>query len=111
MDLKLKIYEKREVVKTYTTDEYDLMYGTLEDVFNALNLDDLRSSDDVELIKFVTNAVVKNKDIINHLLKDVFDGLTDDELRHAKVKDIASILVELVKFTIEQISIGASSKN
>lgn len=111
MDLQLNIYEKRNVIKTYTTDEYDLMYGTLEDIFNALNLDELKSSDDIELFKFVTNAVIKNKDIINHLLKDVFDGLTDDELRHAKVKDIAAILVSLVKFTVEQISLGASSKN
>ena len=111
MDLKLKIYEKKKVIKTYTTDEYDLMYGTLEDVFDTLNLDDLKSSDDVELFKFVVKAVVKNKEMINHLLKDVFDGLTDDELRNTKVKDIASILVDLIKFTIQQIGLGSSSKN
>lgn len=111
MDLQLNIYEKRNVIKTYTTDEYDLMYGTLEDIFNALDLDNLVSTDDVELIKFTTKAVIKNKDIINHLLKDIFDGLTDEELRHTKVKDIAFILVEVVKFTVEQIGLGASSKN
>lgn len=111
MDLKLNIYDKKQVIKTYTTDEYDLMYGTLEDIFNALDLDNLDSTDDVKLIKFTAKAVMKNKDIINHLLKDIFDGLTDDELRQTKIKEIAAILVKVVKFTIEQIGLGASEKN
>ena len=31
MDLKLNIYDKKEITKTYTAETYDLMFGTVED--------------------------------------------------------------------------------
>ena len=31
MELKLNIYNKKNIEKTYSTDTYDLMFGTVED--------------------------------------------------------------------------------
>lgn len=48
--MKLNIYEKKQVVKTYEANSYDLMFGTVEDVANAINLDELKSGTDAEII-------------------------------------------------------------
>ena len=38
MDLKLNIYEKRKVIKTYTAETYDLMFGTVEDLLDVMDI-------------------------------------------------------------------------
>lgn len=111
MELKLNIYNKRQVEKTYTAETYDLMFGTVEDLVDIINLDKLQTGSDVEIIKLVGDVVVHGLDIIKPLLKDIFEGLTDDELKHTKVKEIATVLVDVVKFSIGEISKGANEKN
>lgn len=111
MELKLNIYNKREIVKTYTTETYDLMFGTVEDLIDLVNLDKLKTGSDEELIQIVGEAVAKGLGIIKPLLKDIFDGLTDDELRNTKTTDIAKVLVEVIKYSINEISKGAKGKN
>lgn len=111
MDLKLNIYNKREIVKTYTAETYDLMFGTVEDILELINLEKLQTGSDAELIKIVGEAVTKGMNVIKPLLKDIFDGLTDEELRNTKTTDIAKILVEVVKYSINEIGKGANGKN
>lgn len=109
--MKLNIYEKKKIIKTYEAETYDLMFGTVEDLINLIDLDKLQTGSDVEVIKLVGNLVMQGMDIIRPLLLDIFDGLTIEELRHTKVSEIASILVEVVKFAISQLSLGANGKN
>lgn len=109
--MKLNIYDKKKVVKTYEVDTYDLMFGTIEDVADAVKLDELKSGSDVEIIKMVGNLVLTSMDTIKNLLKDIFDGITDEELKKTKVNEIALVIVEVVKFTINQLNLGNSSKN
>lgn len=111
MELKLNIYEKKKIVKTYTTETYDLMFGTVEDLIDLIDLDKLKTGSDVELLKLVGDVVMKGLNVIKPLLKDIFEGLTDDELRNTKTSEIAAVLVEIVKFTITQISRGGNEKN
>lgn len=109
--MKLSIYKKGQVEKTYTAETYDLMFGTVEDVADAVDLDSLKTGSDVEIIKMIGNLVLNSMDTVKNLLKDIFDGVTDDELKRTKVKEIASVLLEVVKFTIAQISLGNNGKN
>ena len=109
--MKLNIYNKKEVVKTYSVDAYELMFGTVEDVADAIKLDELETGSDVEIIKMVGNLVLTSMDTVKNLLKDIFDGLTDEELKNTRVSEIAVVLVDVVKFTINQLNIGANSKN
>ena len=109
--MKLRIYDKKVVVKTYEADKYDLMFGTLEDAAEAVKLDELQTGTDVEIIKMVGGFVFTSMDTVKSLMKDIFEGLTDDELRNTKVSDMATVLVDVVKFTIEQLNIGAKRKN
>lgn len=109
--MKLNIYEKRNIVKTYETDTYDLMFGVLEDVADAVKLDDLKTGSDVEIITLVGNLVIKSKDTVKNLMKDIFDGLTDEELKNTKVTELANVLIDVVKYTVTQLSTGLGSKN
>ena len=109
--MKLNIYNKREVVKTYEADTYDLMFGTIEDVAEAIDLDSLKTGTDVEIIKMAGKLVLTSMDTIKDLLKDIFDGITDEEIRKAKTLEIAAVLLEVVKYTIKQLNIGADEKN
>lgn len=111
MELKLNIYEKRKIVKTYTAETYDIMFGTVEDLIDVLNLDGLNTNDNAELINVASKVVVNGMGIVKPLLKDMFEGLTDEELKNTKVKEIATVLVEVVKFTVEQIAKGSNGKN
>ena len=109
--MKLNIYEKKKVVKTYEVDTYDLMWGTIEDVAEAIDLDKLETGSDVEIIKLVGKLIFGSMDTIGNLIKDIFEGITDEELRKTKTTEIAKVLVDVVKFTISQLNIGFDSKN
>lgn len=111
MEMKLNIYNKRNIEKTYVAETYDLMFGTVEDLIEIVNLDKLQTGSDAEIIKLVGNTVIHGLDIIKPLLKDIFEGLTDEELKRTKVKEIATVLVEVMKFAVSEISKGANSKN
>ena len=101
--MKLNIYDKKKIVKTYSVDTYDLMWGVVEDVANAIKLDELKTGNQDEIIKLVANFVVSGSVTVNYLLKDIFDGITDEELRCVRVSEIVTVLVDVVKFTIAQL--------
>lgn len=103
--MKLNIYEKKEVIKTYETDAYDLMFGTLEDVANALKLDELKTGSDVEIIRMGMSLVLTSIGTVKNLMKDIFDGLTDEELRKVRVRDMAEVLLEVARYTLELMDI------
>lgn len=109
--MKLNIYEKKQVVKTYEADSYDLMFGVLEDVANAIKLDELETGTDVEIIKMVGNLVLTSMGTVKGLLKDIFEGITDEELKNTKVSEIAVVLMDVVKFTISQLNLMPKTKN
>lgn len=111
MELKLNIYDKRQVIKTYTAETYDLMFGTVEDLIDVIDLDKLDGASDTEIIKLAMDVVMNGLGIIKPLLKDIFEGLSDEELRNTKVSEIALVLVEVVKFTITQMGKNTSTKN
>lgn len=109
--MKLNIYEKRKIKKTYESEDYDLQFGTVEDIMTLFNVDKLKTGSDVEIIKMVGEALPRCIGTVKPLMKDIFDGLTDDELKHAKMKDIINIIVEVIKYAFSQISIGIDPKN
>lgn len=110
-EMKLNIYNKKEIEKTYTAESYDLMFGTVEDLINCVDLENVNLDDDVSLIKVVSNVVIGGMDIIKPLLKDIFEGLTDDELRNTRVSELAAVLVEVIKFAITQMGKSVNPKN
>lgn len=109
--MKLNIYEKKQVVKTYEADTYDLMFGTIEDVAEAIDLDSLKTGTDMEILKMAGKLVLTSMDTIKDLLKDIFDGITDEEIRKTKTAEIAAVLMDVVRYTMTQLNKGVSGKN
>ena len=106
MELKLNIYNGKVIEKTYITDTYDLMYGTIEDVLNVIDLDKIDKS--VELGKMIIRLLP----LIKPFLKDVFDGLTDEELRRTKVKEVKQIFEKIFSYGFDLlIGVEDDSKN
>ncbi len=111
MDLKLSIYEKKKVIKTYTAETYDLMFGTVEDLLDVIDIDNIQAGDKTQLVKAIAKILAHSLDIVKPLLKDIFEGLTDEELRNVKLKDIIDVLANIITYSINQITKGNDEKN
>ena len=92
--MKLNVYKnQREIEKTYEVDNYDLMYGTVEDILGIFDeLEDY--SNNMEVLK----VVQKNRTKLNDLLMDVFPGITEAELRNIKLKELVVVFVDLFNY-------------
>ena len=109
--MKLNIYEKKKIVKSYEVDTYDLMFGVLEDVADAIKLDELKTGTDAEIIKMAGNLVLNSMETVKDLFKDIFEGITDEELKKCKISEMAIVLVDVVKYTMNQLGKGFGGKN
>lgn len=106
MELKLNIYSqnerdekgKRKIEKTYKTDSYELLYGTVEDVLNLF--------DDVAILQKdedIFNIIKSARNQVNDLLKDIFLGISDDELRRTNLDEIAIVIINVLKSSLKEI--------
>lgn len=109
--MKLNIYDKKKIIKTYEVEAYDVKFGTLEDVTKAIDLDSLKTGSNVEIIKMAGKLILTNIETFKVLFKDIFDGITDEELKKASLKEMATVIVDIVKYTISELNIGNNEKN
>lgn len=105
MELKLNIYKGKNIEKTYTCETYDVMFGTIEDLINLIDLDKL--SNEVEVGKMV----IKGIPLLKPFLKDVFDGLTDEELRNTKVKELIPLFIDIFRYAFSEFAGITNQKN
>ena len=96
-DLKLNIYNGKSIEKTYVAEEIDIMFGTVEDLLDVINFDNLK--DENEVVKVVI-ATLKN---LKPFLKQIFDGLTDEEIKRTKIKELVPLFVKIVTYSIEEL--------
>lgn len=104
MELKLNIYKGKTIEKTYKAETFDIMFGTVEDLLNIIDLEKLNS--DTEIAKLI----IKVFPLLKPLLKDVFEGVTDDELRRTKIKELIPLFVDIFVFALKELN-NNSSKN
>ncbi len=95
--MKLNIYKnQKEIEKTYEVDNYDIMYGTVQDILAVLDdgLGDLNDND--QALKLIT----ANRTKLEDLLLDIFggEGLTPDELRKTKLKELIPVFIDLFSY-------------
>lgn len=110
--LSLNIYKnerdengKRLIEKTYETDTMDILYAPIEDILNSVNMDKLE--EDTELAKLIIVALKQIKPI----MCDVFVGLTEAELRQTLPKEIVSVTLQILVYTVAEIMGGDEVKN
>lgn len=104
MELKINVYTGRKVEKTYTAQDYDIMYGTVEDLLDLLDLEALTNTSDKDGMLAAASRLLNSRaDVINPLLMDIFEGLTSEELRRVKAREVIEVIVGLSGFSLEQV--------
>lgn len=107
--MKLNIYKNQtEIEKTYEVDAYDLMYGTVEDIFEVLDgMEEVK--DDNEILR----VIQKNRKKLNDLLLDIFgsEGLTEKELRMVKIKELVPFFIDLFSYVLHTFDTDPALKN
>ena len=100
--LTLKIYsaeDKSAVEKTYTAESYDLMFGTVEDIIQLIDID--KMTDNAAITRLVVSSFAKLKPFV----KDIFPGVTDDELKRVKVKELIPTFVDVFRSVLDDLDI------
>lgn len=108
MQLLLNIYDPvtRHIAKQYTAETVDIMFGTIEDLIEVIDVDKL--NDNMEWAKFIAMSMKKLKP----LLKEVFTGVTDEELKNTKIKELVPLFINIFKYMMKEInSLSDNSKN
>lgn len=112
MELKLNIYNDnmQEVIKVYTTNTFQLKLGVIEDLLNLIDFDKFNSNDNKELTMSVLKLLPKCLPSVKELLKCIFNGVTDDELRNISVSDLVPLIINIVKYSIGEMSLLKTEK-
>ena len=94
--MKINIWKnQKEIEKTYTADAYDLMYGTLQDIFEVL--DEVKDfENESQILKIIT----ENRKTLDGLLMDIFPEMTEEDLKHIKVKELIPVFAETFAFVL-----------
>ena len=106
-EIKLNIYDRetKTIAKTYTTNSIDLMFGTVEDILNVVDVDKL--GDQTEIVKMI----VKGWAQLKPFLKDIFPGLTDDEIKGVKINEMIPVFMQIFAGISENMGILVNGKN
>lgn len=108
MQLLLNVYnpETKLIEKQFKTETVDIMFGTIEDIIEIVDIDKLDNN--LEYAKIILVAMKKLKP----LLKDIFTGLTDEDLRNTKITELVPLFKDIIKYMMSEINnLGNGSKN
>ena len=105
--LKLNIYDKNKIVKTYTAEAAYLTYGTIEDIIGLIDFDKIDNT--AELGKSIVRAIP----ILKPMLKEIFEGRTDEDMRKTRVNELIPLFIEIFKYAFSEIALvnSGTSKN
>lgn len=120
MQLKLNIYGDRlcrKIEKTVTANDFELSTGVCEDVLNIINIDmfegGLAALGDDSMRELATGIIKDGYPFFVELIKEIFE-ITDDEAKRIKLADVATVMLEIVKYSFTQLATslgGKKSKN
>lgn len=108
MQLILNIYDPQSkmIAKQYTAETVNIMFGTVEDLIDIIDVDKLE--DNMEWAKVIFMAMKKLKP----LLKEIFTGVTDEELRNTNIKELVPLFINIFKYMMTELNgLGNGSKN
>ena len=109
MEFKINVYNGQKIEKTYIAKDYNLMMGTAEDILDVVDIDKLGG--DVENAEMeIFKMIVKSFKTFAPMIQEIFPDLTDDEYRRVPVKEVARVVIEVLKYTVGEL-FTVSSKN
>lgn len=106
MELKLPIYDGANIVKTYTAETINFSFGVVEDILNALNVEEMKTGDNKE----IAVMIIKCSKQLKPFLMDLFEGVTAEEIRHTKIQDLIIVFRGLYQYATGEI-MNATAKN
>lgn len=106
MEIKLKIYNGNEVEKEYTAETIDFSFGVVEDVLDALDLENMKTGNKTELAAIV----VKCSKQLKPFLKDIFTGVTDEEIRRTRIHNLVEVFKGLYDYAIKELGAATSTE-
>lgn len=110
MRLSLAVYRGADVEKTYEADETAVTVGVVQDVFRTVEVDKLAYMDDPKIASEVTASLLRAFLDFLPVAKKVFPGLTDEEFSRCLPRDVGSVMLGIVTFSVGEL-IGAAPKN
>lgn len=106
MELKLNIYDDDgQIVKTYSSHDFDLMTGTCEDILKAIDIDRIMASmKNTEMLgQEIIRVVLVGYDKFRPFIFKAFRGLTEEEFAHTKMKEVGHIITSIAIYTINEL--------
>lgn len=107
----LNIYERGKIKKTFKSEAYDLPFGIVEDVASLIDVDAIGNATNAEIIKVIIDTAIKSKEDIKALFLDIFPDMTADDLKKAKLTEMAAVLHDVVTYTISETKQKIMGKN
>lgn len=108
MEFRINVYDGQEIVKTFVAKKYNLMMGTAEDILALVDIDKLDKGADVEMEIF--KLIVKSRKTFAKIIHEIFPELTEDEYRCVPVKEVLKVIMQVLTFTMTELS-TVSEKN
>ena len=109
MDIKLNIYTTRlcrKVEREVVAQAFDLSTGVCEDVLKTINIDmfegGLQALSEDSQKELMIDIVKKGYPFFIELIQEIFE-LTDDEVKRIRVVDVASVMMDIVKYSVSKV--------
>ena len=105
MNITLKIYDGRKVVKEYNAETIDFSFGVVEDILDVLDFEHMESKTDIAAM------IIKCSKQLRPFLKDIFDGLTDEEVRNTRIQNLVEVFRALYNHAVGELGETAAVTN
>lgn len=117
MELELNIYEDRfcrKVARTLTAQEFELSTAICEDILDIVKIDmwdgGLTALSAESNLDLVIGIVKDGFPYFKELMADLFE-VSPEELRNTKIADIARVVVQIVKYSVNELKSSLKAKN
>ena len=106
MNIELKIYNGKEVEKTYTAETIDFSFGIVEDILDALDLENMKTGNKAEL----AGIIIKCSKQLRPFLRDLFPGVTDEEIRRTHMQNLIEVFKGLYEYATKELMTAAGNE-
>lgn len=106
MNIELKIYNGNTVEKTYTAETIDFSFGIIEDILDALDLENMKTGNKAEL----AGIIIKCSKQLRPFLRDLFPGVTDEEIRRTHMQNLIEVFKGLYEYATKELMTAAGNE-
>ena len=113
-ELKLNIYNKDKIEKSYIVNDAYINTGIVETIFDLVDIDKLMSKTTTqeELGKELLKIIVKGWSSFKQVIMELCEGLTEEEWKKTKIGDVAKIIIAILQNALSSLNeVGGSEKN